>query len=160
MLHCVLSVAYRVLCPASFVVLWNYDCPRFDNSSKQCRSKEIFDKCYSEHNPPYKAPKSFHCSATHSSLSLECTELKHLHRIKELMAFHNLTFFEAFNIIPHPSTNTNLTISQKLSTSFLPTKRRTRPICFSPTALPVPPRNRSPNLFPPLSEIFLLYYLF
>lgn len=88
------------------------NCLRFGHNTKACKSTT---RCRNCGEPPHPdttcSTKCIHCSGNHNALSPECPELKRQQDIKQLMAFDNITFFEAAKRFPRPqasnSTNDN-----------------------------------------------------
>lgn len=74
-------------------------CLRFGHTKKQCRSKnERCAKCAEQHlteNCDTLEVKCYHCNDNHMATDKACKEQQRQKRIKEIMVFENISFFEA-----------------------------------------------------------------
>lgn len=83
-------------------------CLRFGHNAKACKGTERCRNCGGEPHPDRVCDtKCIHCGENHNALFPECRELKRQQNIKQLMAFENITFFEAAKKIPRLETSSN-----------------------------------------------------
>lgn len=95
------------------------NCLRFGHNAKACKSSA---RCRDCGKPPHPEEsciiKCIHCEEQHNALFAECKELKRQQQIKQVMAFENITFFEAAKrfprILQNASENNNIFQSPQL----------------------------------------------
>lgn len=127
-----------------------FRCLRYGHTRNNCKGKEKCFKCAAEKHFEDLGGETcetccFFCKDTHVSTSKQCPEYTRQKHIKELMAYENLTFFEANekckktysakgDFIYNPSdfptikkNNNNLNFTQRISDSTIePSQRRTQ----------------------------------
>lgn len=125
-----------------------YRCLRYGHTKNNCKGNEKCFNCgeskHQEKGEEFACQiKCFYCKEEHKSISKKCPEHNRQKNIKELMAFENITFFEAselckrsyipkgdyvFNGDEFPKLNkrTNISFSQRtLESTIEPSQRRT-----------------------------------
>lgn len=76
-------------------------CMRFGHNAKACKGSERCRNCGNAPHPDCSCQtKCIHCGEPHDALYAKCPELKRQQQIKEVMAFENVTFFEAAKRFP------------------------------------------------------------
>lgn len=89
-------------------VIQCYNCLRFGHTKKQCRSKLRCQRCGGEHqseNCSYNL-ECIYCGEEHTAIDRQCKEYTRQKNIKDIMAFDNLSYYEASQKIPG-TTNPN-----------------------------------------------------
>lgn len=89
-------------------VIQCYNCLRYGHTAKQCRGKKRCRNCGSQHEETEceaKKPICIYCSQNHSAVDRICPEFDRQKRIKEAMAVHKYTYFEANIILKNNSRN-------------------------------------------------------
>lgn len=82
------------------------NCLRFGHNAKACKSQARCRDCGEAPHPNASCiTKCIHCAKNHNALSPDCEELKRQQSIKQLMAYENITFYEAAKKIPRIQTN-------------------------------------------------------
>ncbi len=103
-------------------------CLRFGHNAKACKGSERCSKCgMAPHSDSTCVTKCIHCDEAHDALYKDCPELKRQQKIKEMMAFENITFFEAakkFPRIKYPQHNNMANNQPRSSPQLFPPLRR------------------------------------
>jgi len=87
-----------------------YNCLAYGHTKTNCKNLPKCQHCSSEINDdshkncPHQL-MCLHCQAPHQTTSKDCPEYKRQRRIKEIMAFENITFYEANLKVPKTTWN-------------------------------------------------------
>ncbi|KAG5882083.1 hypothetical protein JTB14_034867 [Gonioctena quinquepunctata] len=84
-------------------VLQCTNCLRYGHTKKQCRSKIRCPKCTEEHEETEcqkQVPKCIYCGLEHTALDRNCKERERQKKIKEIIAYNNKSYYEAYAMVP------------------------------------------------------------
>ncbi|KAK9876452.1 hypothetical protein WA026_012766 [Henosepilachna vigintioctopunctata] len=95
-------------------VIQCFNCLLYGHTAKLCRGKKRCNNCGDEHeeeNCIRETPQCFYCKKDHKATNRVCNEFANQKLIKEMMAVHKYTYYEASLLIKKKNTNNSQVIT-------------------------------------------------